>query len=211
MDRALELAVQGQGFVEPNPMVGCVLVKDNQVIGEGWHQSFGQNHAEVNAILAAKTDPAGASVFVTLEPCSHQGKTPPCVQALIQARVSRVVVACPDPNPSVAGQGIEQLRNAGLQVDVGLRQDKASEILAPYLKRTVTGLPWIIAKWAMTLDGKIATSTGDSQWISNEKSRAVVHQLRGRVDAIIVGAKTAVADDPLLTSRPRELAWQPGS
>lgn len=202
MQQAIELAKLGQGQVEPNPMVGCVLVKDNQLIGEGYHQKFGGPHAEVNAILSAAESVAGATAFVTLEPCSHHGKTGPCVEALIAAKIARVMVAHSDPNPLVAGRGIAALVNAGIKVQLGLLNEAAAEVLAPYLKRIERGLPWIIGKWAMTWDGKIATASGDSQWISNERSRAVVHQLRGRVDAVMVGARTASADDPLLTARP---------
>ncbi len=196
------MARRGEGHVEPNPMVGCVLVNAGQLVGEGWHQKFGGHHAEVNALLAAGDDATGSTAYVTLEPCSHHGKTPPCCDALIAAKVRRVVVACEDPNPNVSGQGIKQLRSAGIEVEVGLLDHQSHLILAPYLKRTRTGIPWIIAKWAMTLDGKIATSTGDSKWISNESSRAIVHQIRGRVDAILIGAGTANADNPLLTARP---------
>ena len=206
MAQALELASRGEGFVEPNPMVGCVLEKDGQLIGEGWHEQFGGPHAEVMALKMAlnssTTETSGATAYVTLKPCSHQGKTPPCCQALIDANIARVVVAHPDPNPQVGGNGIRRLQENGVQVEVGLLQDQAARILAPYLKRIQTGIPWIIGKWAMTLDGKIATSTGDSKWISNEKSRAIGHRLRGRVDAILVGSGTALADDPLLTARP---------
>lgn len=202
MAHALDLASRGEGFVEPNPMVGCVLVKDGQQIGAGWHEKFGEPHAEVMAISSSTTDTSGATAFVTLEPCSHDGKTPPCCQAVIDANIARVVIAHDDPNPKVSGEGIRRLQAAGIQVEVGLMQEPAAKIMAPYLKRIKTGLPWIIGKWAMTLDGKIATSTGDSKWISNEKSRALVHRIRGRVDAIMVGSGTALADDPLLTARP---------
>ena len=202
MAQAIELAIRGEGFVEPNPMVGCVLVRNGQLIGEGWHEQFGGPHAEVMALNSSTTDTSGATAYVNLEPCSHHGKTPPCCQALIDAEIARVVVAYPDPNPQVGGNGARFLQEAGIQVEVGLLQNQAARILGPYLKRVQTGLPWIIAKWAMTLDGKIATSTGDSKWISNEKSRAIGHRLRGRVDAIMVGSGTALADDPLLTARP---------
>lgn len=206
MQIAIDLAKQGEGYVEPNPMVGCVLVKDDEVIGRGWHKKFGGPHAEVNAIDDAANnghaDLTGATAFVTLEPCSHTGKTGPCSEALIAANVSRVVVAVTDPNPKVAGQGIAQLRNANIQVDIGILDSASRFILAPYLKRMRTGRPWIIAKWAMTFDGKIATRTGDSKWISNEESRSIVHQIRGRVDGVMVGIGTALADDPMLNARP---------
>jgi len=212
MRRAIEISRRGEGAVEPNPMVGCVLVRDGKVIGEGWHEKFGDHHAEVNAIGNATEDVAGATAYVTLEPCSHHGKTPPCCQALIDAKVSKVVVAVEDPDPRVAGQGIAALRTAGasgtagIEVTTGLLNAEAKSVLAPYLKRATTGRPWVIAKWAMTIDGKIATESGDSQWISNERSRSIVHQIRGRVDAIMVGSGTAAADDPMLNARPEDSA-----
>ncbi len=204
MRRALSLAAQGQGRVEPNPMVGCVLVRDGEMIGQGFHRQFGQAHAEVEAINDAKErghDPRGATAYVTLEPCSHYGKTPPCCLALIEAQVHQVVVATTDPSPHVAGQGIKQLQAAGIEVQVGVLEEEAQALLAPFLKRLRTGLPWLIAKWAMSLDGKIATRTGHSQWISGPPARAFVHQLRGRMDGIMVGIGTALADDPALTAR----------
>ena len=206
MELAVKAAANGQGFVEPNPMVGCVIVADNEVIGLGWHETFGGPHAEVNAINSVKSDLkikiAGATAYVSLEPCSHQGKTGPCCDALIAANIARVVVAVVDPNPNVSGQGIERLRSAGIEVVTGVLADEAEQVLAPYLKRTQTGLPWVIAKWAMTVDGRIATASGDSKWISNEKSRKRVHDLRRRVDAVMVGIGTALADDPMLNPRP---------
>ena len=202
MARAIELAMRGEGFVEPNPMVGCVIVRDGQVVGEGWHKRFGGPHAELEALHDAGGAARGATMFVTLEPCCHQGKTPPCADAVASSGVSRVVVAQRDPFPHVDGGGIRILREAGIEVDLGVCEGQARALNAPYLKLIETGRPWVIAKWAMTLDGKLATRTGDSRWISNEASRAVVHQIRGRVDAIIVGSRTACADDPLLTARP---------
>ncbi len=201
MRLAMDLARRGEGFVEPNPMVGCVLVRDERAIGEGYHQRFGDAHAEVNALSGA-SDAAGATVFVTLEPCCHQGQTGPCTNALLQAKVARVVVATLDPFPKVSGAGVKQLRDAGVQVDVGCLEPEAQYLNAPYFKRVQSGRPWVIAKWAMTLDGKIATASLDSRWISGESSRQFVHQIRGRVDAIIVGSRTAQHDDPLLTARP---------
>jgi diaminohydroxyphosphoribosylaminopyrimidine deaminase/5-amino-6-(5-phosphoribosylamino)uracil reductase len=183
-------------------MVGCVIVREGKVVGEGWHQQFGGPHAEVEALRQAGEAARGATIFVTLEPCCHHGKTPPCADALVKSGVSRVVVAQRDPFPQVDGGGLRVLREAGIDVVVGVCEEEARAVNAPYLKLIETGRPWVIAKWAMTLDGKIATHTGDSRWISNEASRAVVHQLRGRVDAILVGSGTARADDPLLTARP---------
>jgi len=182
LDRALALAVRGIGYVEPNPPVGCVLVRDGQIIAEGFHEQFGNPHAEVNALTAAgeAASAAGATAYVTLEPCSHHGKTPPCTQALIAAGVKRVVAAVEDPYPQVSGQGIAALKAAGIACDVGVRAGEANWLLAPYLKLITTARPWIIAKWAMTLDGKLATPSGDSKWISSEASRAVVHPSQGR-------------------------------
>ena len=202
MHYALALARRGQGWVEPNPLVGCVIVQDEQIIGEGRHQRFGGPHAEVEAIKAAGEAARGGTMYVTLEPCCHQGKTPPCTAAIIDAGIARVVVALPDPFPQVDGGGLRILREAGIDVEVGLLEQPARQLNAAYLKLVQTGRPWVIAKWAMTIDGKLATAASDSQWISNEASRRIVHQLRGRVDAIVVGSGTVAADDPLLTARP---------
>jgi diaminohydroxyphosphoribosylaminopyrimidine deaminase/5-amino-6-(5-phosphoribosylamino)uracil reductase len=201
MAHALALAARGLGSVEPNPMVGCVIIRDGEVVGEGWHEQFGGPHAEVNALAVAGERAGGATAYVSLEPCCHHGKTPPCTQALIRAGVKRVVVAVEDPFPEVSGRGISELRAAGIQCDIGACRADANWLLAPYRKLITTGRPWVIAKWAMTLDGKLATRTGDSQWISSEASRAVVHQIRGRVDAIMVGSGTARIDNPVLTAR----------
>src|SRR6478736_6670383 len=202
MLRAVELARRGEGFVEPNPMVGCVIVRDGEVVGEGWHQQFGGPHAEVHALQSAGERAKGATMYVTLEPCCHQGKTPPCTDAIIAAGIKRVVTAMRDPFPQVAGGGLKRLAAAGIDVELGLHETEVQNLNAPYLKLVSTGRPWIIAKWAMTLDGKIATRTGDSRWISGEASREIVHQLRGRVDGIMVGRGTVQRDDPLLTARP---------
>jgi diaminohydroxyphosphoribosylaminopyrimidine deaminase / 5-amino-6-(5-phosphoribosylamino)uracil reductase len=202
MARALELARRGEGSVEPNPMVGCVIADDDEVIGEGWHRRFGFAHAEVEALSAAGSRARGATAYVTLEPCCHFGKTPPCTQALIAAGIRRVVAALADPFPQISGRGFSELTAAGIEVEIGLMESEARRLHAPYLKRVTTGRPWVIAKWAMTLDGKLSTRSGDSRWISGFESREIAHQLRGRVDAILIGRGTAVADDPLLTSRP---------
>ncbi len=205
MQHAIAIAWQGEGKVEPNPMVGCLLVKGDTIIGKGHHESFGGPHAEINAIAdaAASNSEAveGSTAYVTLEPCSHVGKTGPCAEALIQAKVARVVIGCIDPNPDVSGSGVKKLTDAGIQVDVSVEAEAAENLLAPFHKRITTGLPWIIAKWAMTIDGKIATIHGDSQWITNSHSRNIVQSIRGRVDGIMVGFGTADADDPLLTAR----------
>ena len=202
MRRALELAARGQGLVEPNPMVGCVVVQDGEVIGEGWHRAFGGPHAEIEALAACQSRAAGATLYVTLEPCCHQGKTPPCTEAIIGAKLRRVVAAMSDPFPAVAGRGLAELSSTGMDVETGLLESEARQLNAPYLKLVEQGRPWIIAKWAMTLDGKIATRSGESRWISGEASRHAVHQLRGRVDAIIVGRATAEVDNPELVARP---------
>jgi diaminohydroxyphosphoribosylaminopyrimidine deaminase/5-amino-6-(5-phosphoribosylamino)uracil reductase len=202
MQRALELAQQGQGRVEPNPMVGCVVVRDGCLLGEGWHRFYGGPHAEIEAIRSAKESVAGATLYTTLEPCSHHGKTPPCSRALMEASIGRVVVALRDPHPQVAGGGISALQQAGIRVDVGVLEDEARRLCAPYLQLIQTGRPWVIAKWAMSLDGKIATASGESRWISSPAARSIVHRLRGRMDAIVVGRRTAALDDPQLTAAP---------
>lgn len=203
MRRAVELAQRGLGAVEPNPLVGAVIVNEHlECLGEGWHQQFGGPHAEIHALNAAGASARGATLFVTLEPCCHVGKTPPCTKAVISAGIKKVIAATSDPNPQVAGQGMKELAAAGIEVEVGLLKDDAEVLIAPFRRLILDGRPWVIAKWAMTLDGKIATSTGDSRWITGEQSRAFVHELRGRVDGIMVGIGTALADDPLLTARP---------
>jgi diaminohydroxyphosphoribosylaminopyrimidine deaminase/5-amino-6-(5-phosphoribosylamino)uracil reductase len=202
MTRALDLASRGVGSVEPNPAVGCVIARGEREIGCGWHPRYGGPHAEIVALDQTPGDLSGATMYVTLEPCCHHGKTPPCTRAILAAGVTRVVVAMVDPYPRVSGRGIGQLRAAGLQVDVGLLRNAAQELTAPYRKLIASRRPFVIAKWAMTLDGKLATAIGDSQWISGPQSRRRVHQLRGRVDAIMVGGRTAVHDNPHLTARP---------
>lgn len=189
-------------------MVGAVLVDDElRLLGEGFHQRFGGLHAEVEAIADAtrrrrQKKLKDATLFVSLEPCCHFGKTPPCTQAILAAGIRTVVIGRADPSPHASGKGIAELRAAGVEVEVGFLEDEAKKLTAPFAKRVVTGLPWVIAKWAMSWDGKIATRSGDSKWITNEASRSVVHTLRGRMDAILVGAETARRDDPLLTARP---------
>lgn len=202
MRRALQLAERGRGTVEPNPLVGAVLVREGQVVGEGWHEKFGHAHAEVNAIAHAGELARGATLYVTLEPCCHHGKTPPCTDAVLAAGITRVVTAMIDPFPRVAGGGAARLRQAGLSVETGVCEAEARRQNAPYLTLLSLGRPRVHAKWACTLDGKIATRSGESQWISNERSRAVVHRLRGQMDGILVGIGTALADNPRLTARP---------
>jgi diaminohydroxyphosphoribosylaminopyrimidine deaminase/5-amino-6-(5-phosphoribosylamino)uracil reductase len=202
MRRALAVAEQGRGFVEPNPLVGAVVVRDGRFVAEGWHRKFGEAHAEVNALAAAGAAAAGATLYVTLEPCCHHGKTPPCTDAILRSGIRRVVAALEDPFPQVAGRSAELLRGAGVAVEFGLGAAEARRLNAPYLKVLATGRPYVHAKWAMTLDGKIASRTGDAKWISNEQARARVHKLRGVMDGIVIGIGTALADDPILTARP---------
>ncbi len=203
MRRAIEIARRGVGLVEPNPLVGAVIVDDElRLLGEGWHEKFGGPHAEIAAIANAPGGVRGATLYVTLEPCCHFGKTPPCVDAVLAAGLRRVVVAMSDPFPEVAGQGLRKLREANVEVEVGLLEADAKRLTAPFRKLVEQGRPYVHAKWAMTLDGRMASRTGASKWISNEISRAVVHQLRGRMDAVVIGIGTALADDPLLTARP---------
>lgn len=201
MSRALELAALAMGRTSPNPLVGCVIVKDGVIVGEGYHQKAGTPHAEVHALQAAGEHARGATAYVTLEPCSHFGKTPPCADALIKAGIQRVVVAMVDPNPLVGGQGITRLRAAGIQVDVGLKEKEARTLNKGFLKAMQTGLPFVLYKSALTLDGKIATESGDSKWVSNEASRAYVHRLRDHFDVIMVGSETVRQDNPALNCR----------
>lgn len=207
MQSALKLAARGIGSVEPNPAVGCIIVKAGQVVGKGWHKKFGGPHAEINALEDCRNlgvKPDGAEMYVTLEPCCHQGKTGPCTDAVIAAGVAKVVVAAIDPSPHANGKGIEQLRNASIEVQVGICEAEAKLLNAPFFKFVTTGRPWVVLKWAQSIDGKVAYSQkGDEQqWISNELSRADAHRLRRRVGAIVVGVNTIIADNPLLTPRP---------
>jgi diaminohydroxyphosphoribosylaminopyrimidine deaminase/5-amino-6-(5-phosphoribosylamino)uracil reductase len=201
MQRALAIARRAVGRVEPNPMVGCVLVKRGRKVGEGHHRDFGGPHAEVNAITSAGNAAKGATAYVTLEPCCHHGKTPPCTEALIRSGVVSVIAAMKDPNPLVAGKGLRRLRAAGIITRVGLLEREAESLTAPFVTCQTRKRPYIILKWAQSLDGKIATRTGDSQWITSLASRRESHRLRARVDAIVVGVETVLADDPELTAR----------
>lgn len=208
MRRALRLAVLGR-HASPNPMVGCVIVNAvGQVVGEGWHPQPGEPHAEVFALRQAGEQARGGAAFVTLEPCSHQGRTPPCADALLAAGVRRVVCAMADPDSRVSGTGFKRLRAGGVEVSVGLLEANARALNAAYIKHRETGLPWVVLKTAMTLDGKIATANGDSKWVTSEISRLAVHrQLRDRCDALLTGIGTVLADDPSLTTR---LTRKPG-
>ena len=201
MARALELAAHGAGWTNPNPQVGAVIVSDGRIIGEGWHTAYGKLHAEREALAHCAEDPCGATIYVTLEPCCHWGKTPPCTEAIIEAGIARVVVGAPDPNPLVAGKGFEVLREAGIEVVEGVLLDECRAINEVFFHYIQNGLPQVIAKYAMTLDGKIATRTGASRWITSEAARKRVHEDRHRYAAIMVGIGTVLADDPELTSR----------
>jgi diaminohydroxyphosphoribosylaminopyrimidine deaminase/5-amino-6-(5-phosphoribosylamino)uracil reductase len=202
MRRALELAARGRGTVEPNPMVGCVIVRDSRVIGEGYHERFGGPHAEANALAACRESAAGGIAYVTLEPCCHSNKkTPPCVPRLIEAKLARVVVGCVDPNPLVSGRGIEQLRSAGIDVTVGMLEDECRQLNAAFFALTRERRPYVTLKWAESSDQKIAGAGGRRIWITNQASTRVVHELRARCDAILVGINTVLADDPLLSVR----------
>lgn len=203
LDLAARCALRGFGNVEPNPMVGAVIIKDGQVIGIGHHTKFGQLHAEREALANCKAqgnDPQGATLYCTLEPCSHTGKQPPCTEAVIQAGIARVVIARKDPADASCG-GIQILQTAGIKVELTDISPDATHLSDPFIHRIKRGQPWIIAKWAQTLDGRIATRSGESQWISNPRCRSRVHRLRAKVDAIMIGVGTAIADDPMLTAR----------
>ena len=208
MHVALRLAARGVGSVEPNPAVGAVIVKDGQVAGKGWHKKFGGPHAEINALEDCKThsvSPQGATMYVTLEPCCHYAKTPPCTDAIIAAGLAKVVVATVDPSEHANGKGIQQLRNAGIDVQKGVCETEARLLNAPFIKFATTGRCWVILKWAQTIDGKLAWNEprpSGSGWISNEQSRKDAHKLRRRAGGILVGINTVIADDPLLTPRP---------
>ena len=198
---AIELANKGKGFVNPNPLVGAVIVKDGKIIGEGYHECFGHAHAEVNAFLNATEDVEGADMYVTLEPCSHYGKTPPCALKIIEKKIKNVYISQLDPNPLVGGRGVKLLEEAGIKVESGILEQESKIQNEIFLKYIQTKKPYVAMKYAMTLDGKIATHTKDSKWITNEKSRAFVHELRNEYMAIMVGANTVLLDNPRLDSR----------
>lgn len=201
MERALELAERARGRTSPNPMVGSVIVKDGEVVGEGYHEKAGLPHAEINALRQAGEKAAGATMYVTLEPCNFQGRTPPCTDAIISAGIKNLVVSAEDPNPKVAGKGIAVLKEAGVVVSRGLLKDKATAINEAYNKHITTGLPFVTVKAAVSLDGKIATKTGSSRWITGEESRKRVHVMRAENDVILTGSGTVNADNPSLTAR----------
>ena len=201
MRRAIELAKKGGGFVHPNPLVGCVVVKDGTIIAEGYHEKYGEFHAERNALTRCQSETRDSLLYVTLEPCCHHGKTPPCTEIIIEKGVKKVYVGILDPNPLVAGKGVKILQDAGIEVEVGLCADEIRELNKVFLKYITTKRPYVIMKTAMTLDGKIAAFTGDSKWVTNEESRKLVHQLRSEMAAVIVGIGTVLADDPMLNVR----------
>lgn len=201
MQQALELARQGEGRTAPNPPVGAVIVRAGRVVGAGFHPAAGEPHAEIFALRQAGNQAAGATLYVTLEPCSHQGKTPPCADALISAGIKQVFVGVQDPNPQVAGRGLEHLRSAGVSVEVGLLEAECRRLIAAFAKHLATGQPLTLYKTAMTLDGNTAAASGDAGWISGEESRHRVHQLRDRVEAIMIGIGTLLQDNPQLTTR----------
>ncbi|WKV07625.1 bifunctional diaminohydroxyphosphoribosylaminopyrimidine deaminase/5-amino-6-(5-phosphoribosylamino)uracil reductase RibD [Thermoanaerobacterium sp. CMT5567-10] len=201
MKRALQLARLGLGHTNPNPLVGAVIVKNGRIIGEGYHEYYGGPHAEINALKSVKEDVKGAQLYVTLEPCCHYGKTPPCVDAIVKSGIKDVYIAMEDPNKLVSGKGIKHLKEAGLNVYTGLLKEQAEKVNEIFIKYITTKKPYVILKSAMTIDGKIATITGDSKWITNEKSREHVHMMRGSVMAIMVGINTVIKDNPYLTTR----------
>lgn len=204
MTIALELAASAKGKTNPNPLVGAVIVKDGAIVGTGLHRKAGEPHAEVHAFRMAGEHAKDATLYVTLEPCSHFGKTPPCANLVKESGVKRVVVAMQDPNPSVAGRGINLLREAGIEVEVGVLEEQAIRLNERFIHNMLAARPFVISKFAMTLDGKIATASGHSQWITGEDARADVHELRDEVDAILVGVGTVLKDNPALTTRLKE-------
>lgn len=201
MCRAIELAEKGLYSTDPNPRVGCVIVLDNQIIAEGWHEKAGQKHAEIMALENCQQPASGATCYVTLEPCNHHGKTSPCCDALIEAGISRLVVAMKDPNPRVSGSGFIRLKQAGIKVDVGLMETESRNLNPGFIKRMLTGLPWVTCKLAMSIDGRTAMSSGESQWITCKQSRQDIQLLRARSSAIITGSSTVIIDNPSMNAR----------
>ena len=201
MALALKLSRKGRTSVGANPMVGCVITRDGKIIAQDYHRQYGKSHAEVNALDQIKHQGKGTKLYVTLEPCSHQGKTPPCTKALIKAGVKKVVVAMPDPNPTVSGRGVKLLKDAGIEVDIGLLQNEARELNRGFVKRMETGMPFVTTKIAMSLDGGTAMASGESQWITSDAARLDVHKLRSNNQAIMTGSGTIINDNPKMTAR----------
>jgi len=204
MERALALAKKGVGHVNPNPLVGAVIVKDDIVIGEGYHECYGDAHAEVNAFKNCRESPAGATMYVTLEPCSHYGRTPPCVDAIIEKKIARVVIGSVDPNPLVAGRSVTKMKEIGIEVEIGVLERECNELNTIFFHYITHKKPYVVMKYAMTADGKIATRTGKSKWITGEKARKRVHEDRNLHTGIMVGVGTVIADDPMLDCRLEE-------
>lgn len=212
MQQALELAKRGAGFVNPNPMVGAVIVKDGEIIGEGYHEKYGELHAERNALKDCRergNDPSGATMYVTLEPCCHYGKTPPCTEAIIENKIAKVVIGTLDVNPIVAGKGASILRDHGIKVEVGVLEKECKNLNRVFNKYMTTKQPYVVMKYAMTADGKIATASGQSKWITGDAARENVHRLRNRLSGIMVGVSTVIMDDPMLDCRLEEPAVNP--
>ncbi|MBW2520933.1 MAG: bifunctional diaminohydroxyphosphoribosylaminopyrimidine deaminase/5-amino-6-(5-phosphoribosylamino)uracil reductase RibD [Deltaproteobacteria bacterium] len=201
MQMALELAARALGRTTPNPPVGAVVVSNGRVVGEGFHPAAGQPHAEILALRSAENYTRGSELYVTLEPCCHHGRTGPCTEAIIAAGIHRVIVGCLDPNPKVSGQGLKRLRDSGIRVTYGILEPDCQRLISPFAKHVTAGMPYVVYKAAMSLDGQTATSNGESQWISSSESRHHVHRLRDQVDAILVGSATVIADNPRLTTR----------
>lgn len=201
MSHALRLAQKGLYTTDPNPRVGCVIVNDNQIVGEGWHQQAGEAHAEVHALKQAADKAKGGVAYITLEPCNHHGRTPPCAEALIEAGIAKVIVAMQDPNPLVAGKGLSKLKDAGIEVESGLLEQQANELNSGFIKRMSKGLPYVRVKLAMSLDGRTAMASGESKWITGEQARHDVQKLRARSSAILTGSGTVLADDPSMNLR----------
>jgi len=200
MKKVLALAVKAEGLTSPNPLVGALLVKGNKVIGRGYHKKAGSPHAEIIAIKSARHKTNGSTLYINLEPCTHFGRTPPCAPEVIKAGIKRAVIAMQDPNPIVSGRGIKQLKSVGIDVTTGILGQEAKKINEPYIKYITKKMPFVVLKWAMSLDGKIATHVGDSKWISHETSRKLVHRLRGKFDAVLIGINTLLKDNPQLTT-----------
>lgn len=204
MKRALDLAKKGAGHTSPNPMVGCVVVKDGRIVTEGYHERYGEFHAERNALTRCEEDLTGAEMYVTLEPCCHQGNTPPCTDIIIERGISKVYVGSMDPNPKVAGKGVKILQEHGIEVETGVLEKECLALNEIFFHYITTGMPYVAMKYAMTLDGKIASCTGDSKWVTGERARHHVHELRKQYSAILAGIGTVLADDPMLNCRIEE-------